>query len=255
MQEGTIITDMEGIDLGPEGAVVVEVKDGTMEVVRLDTHEYLSVELGDIDFATEEPSQGEGTNPYLYDPDAMDSPEIDNIRTLPTYRGPRDPNNPSSITDVSWRPENYYKRHVNKYGGANPMRRRNADLYPSMDPIPHKETLPKQYHQDYGLPRRMRTERWEDGDEYKLEELIALATDFWRGYREKRMTLVPQRGDRQSMEVYQWGIMFMKRNDLDHTQMEELYRFMVDTDIIPQSEFNEFRDALDTYAVNRYDHV
>ena len=252
LEEGTIITDLEGIDLGPDGAVVLEVNGDQVELVRLDTHEFLSVDTNEVDFAADEPDKGEGTNPYLYDPDAMDSPEIDNIRWLPTYWGPRDPNNPSSLTDVSWRPTQYWRRRQQIHGDTQ-MRNRQANLYPSMETVPHKEQLPQQYHQDYGLPRRMQVDRWEG--EGKLEDLIALATEFWQGYREKRHTNIPQRGDRQSMEVYQWGIVFMERLGLERKEMNELYQFMVDTDVIPKSEYDEFTDALDVFALRRYDWV
>lgn len=504
---GTLLTDVEGIDLGPEGAMVVEVKGDEAKLVDLSTDEVITVDLSEFDFVAEEEMEPEGITPSGYDEDALNSSELHEIRWLPTYWGPRDPNNPSSITDVSWRPEPYWRRFTNRYYNVDeeqrmtykkrPMRRtakdyswvtqemfdralvgvvedqkrtllsvpgvwevaseelnnealdmggdfedavqellsdmsadeilalpgmyealseefnnyvledleggrrasartaevleqgnyvtleqlpngdlkmiatdelreefgdfnlaeggwdyysvmhsllediqansewswvepaaigamtdapiitdgmdwgndvdglfapypdaniwwypnymvrdfiedlvrdgetvfklepaeeprqaaarshRTAEPLPSMDPVPHREQQPKQYHQDYGLPRRMRLERWEEPKDAELdtEALIALTIDFWQKYREKRITYMPNMGNRESMELKDWGLMYMGKAGLERDEMMLLYRFMVDTDIIPISEMHEFEDVLDTFMVSRFNRV
>lgn len=115
MKPGTIITDIEGLDLGPEGAVVVQLSGDEVELARLDTKEFLTVQLDELDYHAEEAPSGEGFTPSGYDESALDSPELHTIRNQPNWWGPRDPNNPSPLTDVSYRPEPIWRRQQHRH--------------------------------------------------------------------------------------------------------------------------------------------
>lgn len=508
LQPGTIITDLEGFDLGDEGAVVVDVRDDEVELARLDTKEFITVRLDDLDglgYHAEQPAEPQDPGEWGYDPEAMNSPELHTIRWLPTYWGPRDPNNPSSLTDVMYRPEPYWRRQVHRhyqvdqndvghqgppgdirmtykkrplrrcaarpwgyvlvdddqhefygfgrsceeavddavefyrdnpdyrpmdredleelscypasrgfyedphsddfvidhgvamlahesdsylealesedtydipsrFGATNekrttvkkrPLRRqatrswgyvlidddeheffsRRGDFDPSqikvtedeygtlyiipgvkftgdiatdvarmeedpeldrwlygelgsdeyitdergeviysgsdvqdflipppprrslaanrrtaepvywMDPTPRPTETGRHLQSDWGLPRRMRLDRWEEqkDDALDTEALVAHTIDFWQQYRTKQRSYMSQRGDRRSMDLSDWGLMYMHRTGMERNEMDLLYRFMAAVDLIPENEQLQFQDTLDVYYVFRYD--
>jgi hypothetical protein len=262
LQPGHIVTD---IDLGKEGAAVVSVDGDKLKLVRLDTEEIVTVDLGKADLHAHEPVEPEGIGNSLYDEDAMDSPELHNIRSLPTYWGPRDPNNPSTLTDVSWRPEPYWRRRRHRYYHFEeptkmPRYRRperRAEPLPSMSPLPHAEELDQPIKTDYGLPRRMQLQKWEESDDHELDKqtLIDLVANFWKGYRQKRTEHLPEIGSHKSLDLVDWALIFQKRHDLDFDEMVLLLDFMATTELIPEAEKDRFVDMFDAYAVHRYDQL
>lgn len=111
MQVGDHITDLAGHDLGEKGAVVVRLKGDTMTLSILDSDKQITVELPDEDqVAVQVDYEGIDPSPGVVDMDAIDSDELSNIRSLPMWWGPRDPNYPSTLTQVMWQPEPYWKR-------------------------------------------------------------------------------------------------------------------------------------------------
>ncbi|KKN66716.1 hypothetical protein LCGC14_0469020 [marine sediment metagenome] len=265
MKPGTIITDVEGLDLGEEGAVIVSVDGDEVELARLDTKEFITVDLKDLDYHAEETTKQERVTPWGYDEDAMLSPELHNIRSLPTYWGPRDPNSPSSLTDVSYRPEPYWRRQVNRHYSVDdlgdirmtykrtPMRRRAEPVH-WMDPVPQSREPDRHVQRDWGLPRRMRLDLWEADkkDELDTEALVAHAVDFWQQYRTKQRTYMSEAGDRRSLDLTDWGLIYTRRSGMTRSEIELLYRFMVATTLVPQNEYLQFQDTLDAYSVFRF---
>lgn len=264
LQPGHIVTDIEGLDLGKDGAAVVSVDGDKLKLVRLDTEELVTVDLGKADLHAHEPAEPEGIGNSQYDEDAIDSPELHNIRSLPTYWGPRDPNNPSTLTDVSWRPEPYWRRRQHRYyhfeepdkmHTRRPERR--ATPLPTMDPLPHQEELDQPIQTDYGLPRRMQLQKWEETDDHELDKqtLIDLVANFWKGYRQKRTEHLPEIGSHKSLDLVDWALIFQKRHDMDYDEMVLLLDFMATTELIPAAEKDRFIDMFDAYAVHRYDQL
>lgn len=255
MKPGTIITDLEGYDLGDDGAVVVSIDGDKVELALLDTKEIVTVDLDDLDYNAEDAVEGEGATEWAYDPEAMDSPELHSIRNLPLWWGPRDPNNPNTITDVIYRPEPYWRRQINRYysvdGGVKMSRkrfRRRADPLYQMNPTPQQLKTKKQLQLSDGLPSRMRLEKWEGrkDDALDTEVLIAHTLDFWQQYRKKQRTYMTERGKHSSLDLSDWGIIYMRRAGLTRKEIELLFKFMAATQLIPENEYNQFRDKLDS---------
>lgn len=263
MKPGTIVTDIEGLDLGPDGAVVIAVDGDEVELARLDTKEIVTVDIGKADYAAEDAEQGTGIDPRQYDESAMEGGELHNIRSLPTYWGPRDPNYPSTLTDVSYRPEPLWRRMMQRHYSVEepkmPRKRtqRRAEPIPSMDPVPFRETRPTPVKTDYGLPAPMRLDCWVDKDNQAIptNELVATTLLFWNGYRQKRTTHLPEVGSRKSLDILDWCLIFMERMDFTVNQMNLLLEFMFTTEIIPYSEFLRFVDLIDSYYVMRYNRI
>lgn len=271
---GTIVMDVEGHDLGDEGAVVVEVEGDRADLLRLDTEELLKdVQLQPDQYHAEEPTEDTGIEPWGYDESALDhNPDQHSIRNLPLWWGPRDPNNPSSLTDVSWRPEPYHRRMLNRYYDLERKQtvtykraprfhrgdRRTAEPLHRMDPVPQPmgATMPRdrRMQTDYGLPRRMRVHLWRPGpdDAFDTEALVAHTLDFWQQYRTKRYTYMSEVGDRKSMDLRDWALMYQADQGMERPEMDLLMRFMVATALVPRDEYHEWRDVLDTYQVHRY---
>lgn len=136
-------------------------------------------------------------------------------------------------------------------------RRRRAEPLPTMDPLPHEEDLPERLQTDYGLPRRMQLQNWEEQDDHAFdtETLIDLVVNFWKGYRLKRTEHLPEVGSHKSLDLVDWILIFEKRHDMDYDEMLLLLDFMVATDLIPEFERERFVDMLDAYAVHRYHQI
>ncbi len=271
MKPGTIITDVEGLDLGPEGAVVVQLDGDEVELARLDTKEFITVQLDALDdYHAEEAPEGTGFTQWGFDEDAMESPDLHTIRNLPDWWGPRDPNSPSSLTDVSYRPEPTWRRQQHRHYSTEdrgtqedirmtyrPRRhRRTADPIPWMDPVPRSTVPQQQLQRDYGLPRRMELHRWEESkdDAFDTEVLVAHTVDFWKQYREQRYGIHYAAGSTRNLSLDAWGRRYMHRAGLQRSEMDLLYRFMVATTLIPTAEYHRFQDLLDLQPMIQYVH-
>lgn len=115
-QKGDVITDLEGYDFGDEGAVVVKVRGDDVDLVRVDNNETFTVSLDELEFSAEDHEPSPEIESSWYDKQTYEQgPKVEDIRTLPDYWLPRDPNMPSTMTDVTWRPENRYRRWQQRY--------------------------------------------------------------------------------------------------------------------------------------------
>ena len=130
-------------------------------------------------------------------------------------------------------------------------RRRTAEPIQWMNPVPRATAPQQQLQRDYGLPRRMQLHLWEASkdDVFDTEVLVAHTIDFWQQYRAKRYTFLSEAGDNKNTNLRDWGLMYMTREGMARDEMELLYRFMAATTIIPEKEYLEFQNLLDTSAV------
>jgi hypothetical protein len=260
LKPGTLITDLEGYDLGEQGAVVVSVDGDEVELAKLDTEEIITVNLSNLAYTSEEAPEAPGLYPHLIDEEALDSPELHTIRWLPEWWGPRDVNSPSSLTDTIWRPEPIWHRQLHRYYSVEDHMSRktrsrsrvSASEAPASPPDPTGKT---RLERDYGLPRRLRLDLWVEGpnDTLDTDALRDLACEFWAGYRDKRLTYMSEHGDRKSMNLEDWALAFQRRAGLTIAEMGLLYRFMTATKLVPPNEAQQYQDLIDTYQSYRYD--
>lgn len=112
--EGMVLEGLEGIDLGKGHAVVLQslTVDGEDDSKRAylilyspepDVLQQVTVPE-ESNFMGYDGGEASGFLPTVYDPAALDSPELHPIRILPNTYLPRNPNYPSTITDTVWRP-------------------------------------------------------------------------------------------------------------------------------------------------------
>jgi hypothetical protein len=238
LQRGQVLQSLEGVDVG-SGALVVDVEekdDGTyVELFFLDDEMIKTIKLGDGFTFVEEEKPEQEFNTKMYDPTALDSPCLHDIRTLPTYWGPRDPNNPSFLTDVTWRPEPYNRRWMNRYYQVNAM-------------ISYKG------HHYAVVSNRMKLDQWHDKcADLSNEELLVLATQFVEGYDGRRKTYIPGRGNRENLEPHDYALMFAPDHNLTDRGMDCLWRFMVAVEAMPAGEYKLWQDDISSYEVYRRD--
>ena len=153
MNIGDHVTDLEGHDLGDKGAVIVSMDGDTMTLSILDSTKQVTVKLPEVEqVAIDVDYEGTGVEPGVIDEDAMGGPSVNNIRSLPLWWGPRDPNNPSSLTQVMWEPEPRWRRmqqrvwahagarykeletSMSRYRAADDRRFRDVSLHHEDDP-------------------------------------------------------------------------------------------------------------------------
>jgi hypothetical protein len=110
----------------------------------------------------------------------------------------------------------------------------------------------------FNLPRRMRADLWEerDGDVLKTADLMRLADEFWYGYRKKRWSYMPERGDRMNMPLDVYAQVFRRDLELTVAEVQNLIDFMYVTRLVPEWEAQMIADNFQlgyTYAWDRVD--
>ena len=265
LKPGNVITELEGHDLGADGAVVMKVLGDEVKLVRVDNEEVVTISIEDLDYAAEEPKSPDIQSSW-YDQETFEQgPKPNPIRWLPTYWGPKDPNAPSTMTDVTWRPQDWYRRWQQRYYHTQeslmrtPLRKSLTPRrgFYQKDPVPTPpDHRSEPYHQNYVTPSRVRLQRWRRDDALlPTEDLLHLTKEFWEGYWRKRNTYMPQHGNRINLQAKDWGLMFQQRTGLSRDEMLCLYEFMVETDLVPTTEKQMFEDLLDTFAVHLFHQI
>jgi len=221
MKVGDRIKELGGIDFG-SGAVVESI-DNDIIYLKLDSGERIKVDMSDFGASVSDDDIIPDNS--FYDSDALHSPELHNIRSLPLWWGPRDPNMPSSITRVIWQPINYINRNWQRRWGMNKTAYSNIRV----------------------LPRRMRIDKWVEEKDHPLntEDLIALTETLWEEYKDKQNTYLPERGKAGSLPLYLFAIAFMRRHNLSPEELLLLFEFMVATGLILYTEYQYVLDTID----------
>lgn len=273
LQPGDVLTDLEGYDVG-SGAVVMSVQSDpqrhscAVELFLLDSQETLSVDLGDRAFSLA-PEVVDEISQYSYDVMRLDSPELErDIRTLPKQFGPQDPNGPSTLTDVTWRPTDYWNRYQNRYWYS--QRRRNQPMREyTIEGQLYRETLdPAQpVQRPAASPRsakalsphwpmpRLHLERWADGDDKERDLLRDLAVDFYRGYAGYRTSFMSERGTRDNLTVADYGLIYRRHVGMSDAEMMRLFGFMESTGLIKHGQGALYRDLVNSYEVHRRNRI
>jgi hypothetical protein len=109
---GTIITDIAGFDVG-SGAIVLSWKKNIARLYLQDTGKTVRLRIPEGVAVSTEEFETTDSAPSVIDPSVPR--DIDNITGLPLYWGPRDPNYPSSLTDTSYRPQQWWNRQLGRW--------------------------------------------------------------------------------------------------------------------------------------------
>lgn len=118
---GTVLEELEGVDIG-KGAVVVEVDmSGSEQTVKLyipETEDTKTVKLPlDSTYRALDTPEQEPTSNKVYDEAVLESGEPEGaIRWVPDSYLPKNPNYPSSLSDALWRPT--YRQYPRYPGGT-----------------------------------------------------------------------------------------------------------------------------------------
>ncbi len=283
LQPGMVVTDLEGVDLGDENAVVLKMdedgersKEGgnlrlvlylpdsdTTKVVNVPTsYSYTGYDSDDLEVPT----------PTVYDPVRLDSPSLHTIRVLPDTYLPKNPNYPSTITDTVWRPT-VRQTPIRFYSTDEPMsdnKDKSAAFshkpeqgpgtqnywppedyvnYPTPDFVPHPEDM---------LPYESGPHVYDIGveavKEFKHDQKKEdLALEFYREYVLKQQKKLMGRPSHLNLSVSEFAEMFAKdpKHPLSEEALVDLFVYMVEIGLFQKSTLDLFLDHIDTYRTER----
>lgn len=259
LDPGTVIRDLEGVDLHGEEAVVMKTEnlgDFVQVTLYLPDHDTLKVVKVPSNVKTYAREPDIGVVPTVYDSMRLQSPELHDIRVLPdSYLRP-DPNYPSSIRDI-WRPTMRVTpvRFYNYREAGFPFKPENDPAeerhwpprdytnYPTPDTVRHEPTdQPEPIFgiQLYGWDPERRHPGHEEcfelaiNDDKKLQQL---AEDFWKQYQAAQQHDVHLRPD-----VHDFADGFAGQNDLDEYEISDLLAYMAAKGILQKSTVDQFLD-------------
>lgn len=115
---GTVVHQLEGVELGPKGATILNSSPGHLKVHLLDEDRTVDLKTpADLSWSGEDKQpKEEGLGDSFVDESAIGyGPASKQITRLPLWWGPADPNHPSSMSDVTWRPEQWEQRYLRRY--------------------------------------------------------------------------------------------------------------------------------------------
>lgn len=246
---GTVLTGLEDADLGEAGVVLramkLKGKDGEdlgQVYVLLynpdsDTLRQLTLP-GGSKFMGHDGGEALGVQPTVYDPDALNSPEIHPIRLLPNTYLPKNPNYPSSITDTVWRPTirqtpiRYYQTRKEAGGFVRRPDYHDPQKWPPTSTVnyPTPDTV--------NPPDRQRTrkrgkeaydpyEQTPNMDEKLNQDMEELAMRFWADYQHYREQKIPGKGNALDIDILDFADVFQGRSDMSNEDMLNLFNYFV----------------------------
>jgi hypothetical protein len=276
---GMVLEDLEGVELGDKGAVVVEVNvqgdDQTVKLYFPDTEETKTVKLSvDSEHRALEHVPSESSDGKVYDSDVIDEGEVEGlIRRVPDSYIPKNPNYPSTLSDALWRPT---YRQWPQYPGLTwasaddedtDMRRRRAD-YGSPYNYEDAERDDPYYTQDDWFDFPLITEQdvvEEDWDpdlqpsperlyenpialfdpEKSPKKLYDLASELWEEYQTYRHKKVPGvTWDHGNMPFTAYCFVFMQTHGVRIPEMNELWDYMEEIGFMTMRERRQWDEAL-----------
>jgi hypothetical protein len=293
-QKGQTITALEGVDLEGNEAVVLSAKVLPAEDSRLvilffpalgSVKEY-RVPLASTVTVKEETDY---TIPNSsVDELRLKSPERSQLpirNNIPDSFYPTDPNYPSTITDVLWRPTMRRTPYPRFYNYQDPrkekvMRRRNRNRPHFDNRRVQGQRKPRRKHAYYPYgpatpdtdtdrPRRYNfpTRRSVDGNpsfpppdprvfdpDLVTPELIKRAVAFWQGYQDKRhkvLSGIPGLGSRTGLPLEKWAVIFQKEHTLSTPAMDQLWHYMMGIDWVTASVYRNWQDLLEANELNQ----
>ena len=265
LDPGMVITDLEGVDLGGTSAIVLKTDpsgNGTNVVLYIpDEDEVKLVRIpNDSTFVGMDAGKEVGVVPTVYDPERLNSPELHPIRTLPDSYLRRDPNYPSSITNI-WRPTLRVTpmRYYQTRDAGIPFKPENdpekeshwppTDYtnYPTPDFVPEGPDMPE-YLSGPGVyeydPAR-RHPKSVLNDMKPNAQLTKKAVDFWEQYQAAQPSDVHLK-----FEVNTFADMYASENDMDSDAMVDLLAYMYAMGFFPWQVVDGYISHVSTEATN-----
>lgn len=274
---GMVLEDLEGVELGDKGAVVVEVNvqgnDQTVKLYFPDTEETKTVKLSvDSEHRALEQVPGESSDGKVYDTDVLDEGEVEGlIRWVPDSYIPKNPNYPSTLSDALWRPT--YRQWPQypglTYGSAeeDDDMQRKAD-YGSPYDYEDAERDDPYYTEDDWFDFPQITEQdvvEEDWDpdtqpsperlyenpialfdpEKSPKKMFDLASHLWEEYQTYRHKKVPGvTWDHGNMPFTAYCFVFMQTHEVRIPEMNELWDYMESIGFMTMRERRQWDEAL-----------
>lgn len=275
LQKGQIITQLEGVDLGGEEAVVVQVK-------TINDHDLVTLYFPELEEIKQYKVPSDA--PVVTKPEldyTIPSSQIDELRLnspgrdektirqhLPDSYFPSDPNYPSTMTDVLWHPTVRWTPvpRFYRYQGQRKRRtmkrrhrRRQAELgqfdtgYPDASSHrPRRFNYPS-YQWSDGAPVIPKPDPRIFDPAEVTQELVELATSFWQLYQQTRITLLPaQPGYGQTgLDVEQYAVIFQREYGLTTPEMDKLWRYMMGIKWVTNTAYLNWKDMLYRNELNQ----
>jgi len=283
LEPGMVVTELQGIDLNGERAVVVKknedgdrsVEGGNIRVVLYlpdsDITKVVNIPLSYTYTGFDNSELGIPT-PTVYDPIRLESPDLHTIRVLPDSFLPRNPNYPSSITDTIWRPTVRQTpiRFYSTDETMNNTKDKSAafEHKPEQGPGAQSYWPPKDYvnyptpdfvpHPDDMLPYESGPHMYDVGEaaeedfkrDKKKEEL---ALTFYREYILKQQKKLMGKPSHLNLSVTDFADMFSKdpNHPLNEKEMVDLFVYMAEIGLFQKSTLDLYLDHLDEYRTER----
>lgn len=265
LNPGVVVTDLEGFDLsGHPGIVLKSEPSATTPTVHVvlylpDTDDIKQVKVpSDASFVGVDAGEEIGVVPTVYDPERLHSPELHPIRTLPDSYLRRDPNYPSSITNI-WRPTLRVTpmRYYNTRQGGIPFKPENDPdkephwppedytNYPTPDFVPQGPEMPE-YKSGPALYEYDKSRRHPESVLNSIKEnkkLADEAVDFWKEYQAAQPSDVHLKYD-----LHDFADMYAEEGNKSEEHMVDLLAYMYSMGLITMQALNGYIDHLATKA-------
>ena len=223
---GTIITDIAGFDVG-SGAIVLSWKKNIARLYLQDTGKTVRLRVPEGVAVSTEEFETTDSAPSVIDHSVPS--DIDNITGLPLFWGPRDPNYPSSLTDTSYRPQQWWNRQLGRW--AKTLKAANMQKQACNQINPQSKIM-----------QTMRLDRWTPEQEkascLDKETLMNLAVQCWDEYEHVRMRSHPRFGRGWNTRIEDFIVFFVAPGEanLDHEELGCFLDFMVAVGLLQEAE-------------------
>lgn len=281
MKNNVLVTQIEGVDLeGQEALLVGSKEEGSKLVITLYFPELNTIKNYKVPKSSkitlEEAPDYEIPSSSV-DLLRLDSPNRDQLpirNTLPDSYFPPDPNYPNTLVDILYQPTRrrtigprFYsfkdKVMKNKSRFLRRQQRRaslpfddmtqykpegdpNEGIYPDGSP-----ERPKRFNYPFDPYSDVNKDIWPEPDPKLFSKPVTkklkdLAKDFWQQYQDMRYTKVPSENmfGRSGLELEDFAVIFQKDYDLDTPDMEDLLMFMCAIRWIDNTAVLGWRDRL-----------